>query len=273
MPGFSFENLLQIDPQLWPVAILAFLRCVSIFFFLPLFGDKGIPAQLRIALGFVMTLCLWGVIEKNTARANSFLQWNALGLAVVTLREVFFGFAVGFGARVLIFGAKISSEMMGLGMGFQTATLFSPDAHALEGPLTALRSWLVIVLLFIFGAHHHFLIALSRSFTEVPLASTPDAAAIAKLAMDAVRTSFVLGVQLAAPVLVIQFLVSFGMGLLNRVIPQLNAFILSFPLSFGLSLLVLFLSAATFVRFVGGPGVYADVKQLSAFQRAFAPPR
>jgi flagellar biosynthetic protein FliR len=266
----SFENLLQLDPRAWPVAVMMFLRIVSVLFFMPIFGDSTIPGRVRLLFALTLSLCIWPVVEANIRSTQGFIQWSPLMLGLATLREVFFGYAVGFAAKLLIFAASIAANIVGVNMGFQTATLFTPQSGTQESAFTSLKIWLVTIILLTLNIHHLFIQGLVESFSTVPLATSVNGRELINVVMQTVTSSFDIGLRIAGPLLVVQTTTTIALGLLNRALPQLNAFVISFPVSFLLSMAVLFFSASAFVRLIGQHGSRVEVSAFHQIQRAFS---
>lgn len=267
----NIESLIQLNPQVWPYAVMMFLRIVSVLFFMPIFGDSTIPVRVRILFALAMSICIWPVVEGNLRSTAGFIQWSPLTLGLATLREVFFGFAVGFAAKTLIFAASIASHIVGVNMGFQTATLFTPQTGTQESAFSSLKVWLVTILLLTFNIHHIFIQGIVTSFTQVPFAAEPNAQVLISVIMQSIVSSFDIGLRIAGPLLLIQTLTTLALGLLNRALPQLNAFVVSFPVSFLLSMMVLFFSTSAFVRLIGQQGGLLEVAAFTRVQKAFSP--
>lgn len=261
----NYETLFQLDPRAWPFAVMLFLRIVSIMFFLPIFGDATIPARIRILLSLMLSLCIWPVVEKNLTAVPGFIQWSPMTLAIATLREVFFGFTLGFAAKILTFAASIGANIVGVNMGFQTATLFSPQIGIQESAFASLKIWLISILILVFNIHHIFIQGIVSSFVTIPFAAHPDPQVLLGVVMKTITASFDIGIRIAGPLLLIQMASTIALGLLNRALPQLNAFVISFPVSFILSMIVLFFSASAFVRLMGE---HAGIQEVAAFNRA-----
>ncbi len=265
----TLETLVQIDPRVWPVAAMAFLRVLTVFLFLPIFGDNAVPTRLRIVLALAFTFFLWPAIGAH-AKFDDGMRWDAIALGIATMREVFFGFATGFAGRLVLQAAAVSSNLVGVNMGFQAASLFSPASGEQESSFAAFKGWIVLMCLLGMNFHHFYLSSLADSFARVPLGAPSNGAAIASAALQVVQASFVLGIKLAAPLLLVQLLITIALGLLNRALPQLNALVLQFPLSFAVSFVVLFFTAASFVRLVGGSGARLGTGGYETMQRALA---
>ena len=269
----NYETLFQLDPKIWPFAVMLFLRIVSVLFFLPIFGDVNIPSRVRILLALMLSLCIWPAVEKDLHATPGIIQWSPVTLAIATIREVFFGFSIGFAAKILTFAASIGSNIVGVNMGFQTATLFSPQTGIQESPFSSLKVWLITILLLVFNIHHVFIQGIVASFHTIPFAMEADPQVLIGVIMKTVTSSFEIGIRIAGPLLLIQTSITIALGLLNRALPQLNAFVISFPVSFLVSMIVLFFSASAFVRLMGEHAGIEEIAAFSRVQKAFEPKR
>jgi flagellar biosynthetic protein FliR len=265
----SFEELVQLDPKIWPLAVMMFLRIATIFFLFPIFGENTVPRQLRIALALVLAICLWPAVQTEIRAAGGTLQWSPLALLIATFREVTYGFAVAFAARVLLHAVSIAAQLVGVNMGFQTATLFSNFTGHQESAFSVLQGWVAVMLILGLNVHHMFLEGLADSFRAVPIAPIAGSQEIARVATTIVTSSFILGLKLAAPLLVIQILLNAALGCLTRAVPQLNVFVLSFPISFLVGMIVLFFGAGMYVRYMAHQGMGVEAASFEHMQKVF----
>jgi flagellar biosynthetic protein FliR len=218
----------------------------------------------------LVTLCIWPAIEAPIRQTGNLLQWSPLTLAIATFREVLYGFGIAFSARMVIFAAEIGANTVGSNMGFGTASVFSIATNREESPFAAYQGWLALILILVLNVHHVFLEGLANSFHTIPIGPVADGAHLAQVAAGIVTSCFVLGIKLAAPLIIVQLLVNVALGCLARAVPQLNVFVLSFPLSFLLSMIVLFTGAGVYIRYLSGPGMQKEVAGYAAMQKVFS---
>jgi flagellar biosynthetic protein FliR len=162
--------------------------------------------------------------------------WDLAGMVIV---EATIGVLIGLVAQFLFAGVSLGGQLAGMQMGFGMANMIDPTSHA---QLTVVAQWqqlLAILVFLVLDVHHLLLRALLSSFATVP----PGTLAIAALDVRAVITlaadMFSIGVRVAAPVLVALLLTNGAMGVLARTIPQLNVFVVGFPVNAGVGLIVL----------------------------------
>ncbi len=251
----NFETLFGFDPQNWPLAILAFLRVLSVLVFLPIFGNSATPIRVRILLGMVFTFAVWPLIERDLSSQQLLGHTSPANAFLISIREVFFGFAVGFSAKLILYAANIAAGVVGVNMGFQAAALVSPLFGGSDSVLSNFKNWIMLMILLAFNMHHYFIELIFQSFQDVPLSPSANATMLVSNMVDVTQTSFEMGMRIAAPLLAIQIITTFALGLLGRAIPQLNVFIVNFPLSFLLSMVILFFAMSSLVAYVSQQGL------------------
>jgi len=149
----------------------------------------------------------------------------------------------------LIFGAvQMAGQLAGIQMGIGLANLIDPQS---QEHITSLAQWqnLLALLVFLSVDGHHILIrAVADSFRVLPLGGGLPGAPGFGLVLDLAGGLFVVALKVAAPVLVLLLLVNAAMGVLAKLIPQLNVFIVGFPLNVAAGLFVVAASQPFTVR-------------------------
>jgi flagellar biosynthetic protein FliR len=173
------------------------------------------------------------------------------GLAVVLGMlgfEVMVGFAIGLVAQLTFGAVQMAGQLAGIQMGIGLSNLIDPQT---QEHITSLAQWqnLLALLIFLSVDGHHVLIrAVADSFTVLPLGGGLPSAAGFGMVLDLAGGLFVVALKIAAPVLVLLLLVNAAMGVLAKLIPQLNVFIVGFPLNVAAGLFVLAASQPFTVR-------------------------
>jgi len=246
----NFESLFYLDDNMWPLPIFMFLRIVSFFVWIPIYGERTIPNQVRILLALSLTFYIWSFLNIRPLVYQDMVKWDALSLGILTLREVFFSLSMAFVGRMAIYVASMAASLAGINMGFQTGSMFSQTTGQSESSFGILYSMLVLVLMCILNIDHFFLRAIIESFETVPLAMTPHFSSLLETHLDFIRICFIFGLKVAAPLLAVQFMISLLLVLVGRTVPQLNVFLLNFPLGFLVSMVILFVGGGTIIRYL-----------------------
>jgi flagellar biosynthetic protein FliR len=200
-----------------PLTILAVLlvRPALLFLITPLFGGAYAPAMLKIGLTVLIGVSLIPIVPMPETLGPA-------GLTVVVLREALIGLSLGFAIRVLVAGAEFAGHLAGFQLGFTYASVVDPQSGVRNGILSALYGTLAVVICFSINAHHDILRAFVRSFEVLPVGTGHMADGMAPLVMRLLGMVFVIGAQLAAPVVIVLLVVELALGLLSRVAPMLN---------------------------------------------------
>jgi flagellar biosynthesis protein FliR len=234
--------------------LLAF-RLGGVLLIAPVFSSRTVPVMVRTSLLVLLTWFLAPVAVGATAAASAptLTPLNAL-------TETLVGFAIGFGAAVLVAGAEAAGELLALSIGLSGAAALDPISHASIPVLGQFANLFAIAMLLSIDAHVGMIEALAASIHFLPVGAPMDGAAGAAAMVSLGTRLFFLGLQFAAPVIMVVMLANLALGVLSRAAPQMNILAVAFPIQIGLGLLALFASLpliATF--FAGWSGVYDEV--------------
>ncbi|MCD6308997.1 MAG: flagellar biosynthetic protein FliR [Candidatus Latescibacteria bacterium] len=231
----DYFNLTLVDVYR---AFLVMFRTGALIMTVPVFGHVSIPRTLRLSFIILITVLVvpYSTISESELPATSFQ------LAVVVFSELAVGFIMGF-VVVLIFAAvQFAGHVIGLQMGLAVANVIDPmnaGQISIIGQFYYLFSLLIFILI---NGHHMVIDGLVRSFHMVPLAGAVFAPSLQDYFIDMTFMVFVVGVKLAAPVIITLYIINAVLGIVARTVPQMNVFIVGFPLAIGAGLAVIGLS-------------------------------
>jgi flagellar biosynthetic protein FliR len=222
--------------QVWAGALI-FARIGAILMLLPGFGEAYVSPRIRLSLALVLSLALWPMVAGSLPA----LPVSLGGMVGWLIREVTTGLMIGFLLRLLMAALSTAGEVMSL----QTTLSFAQTANPLQAqPATTLAAFLTlfgVAMIFATNTHHLFIAGLLGSYDVVRPAAPLVIEDFTTLAIRTVSGSFLLGVQLAAPVIVFSIIFNLATGLVGRIMPQFQVFFVSTPLNvlFGLSIFAL----------------------------------
>jgi flagellar biosynthetic protein FliR len=194
--------------------------------------------QLKVLLILMLGVALYPLVQIQQVVIPQRL--GHLGLVVVS--EMLIGLTIGFVAQILFAGIQLGGELISQQMGLNIATIFDPhNAHQVS--LVAHFQYVLAMLMFLSGsAHHWFIIAMAESLQSIPLAGLSTSSAVLPVILTLLGKACVIAIQLAAPVSIALLLATLVLGVMARLVPQLNVFMLSFPATLGLGLVMLALA-------------------------------
>lgn len=218
--------------------LLVFARIGAAISVLPGFGEAYVSPRVRL----VVALLISAVVAPTLRTPLPELPASVLMLFVLIAAEVVIGLFFGGIARLLIAGLQTA----GMIIAFQTnlaSALINDPASSQQGSIVG--NFLVamgVLLIFMTDLHHVLLRGLVDSYTLFTPGSFPDAGDMAEMVTRIVAVSFNVAMQIAAPYTVVGLVFYLGLGLLARLMPQVQVFFIAIPLQIVLSFFVMMLT-------------------------------
>ena len=232
-----------LSPQDFTLFTLVLGRLAGMFSALPLFGGERVPLQIRVVTIFAMTLVLYPVLKVK----HFSIPADFISLALVVAAEVLIGVTLGLVVKVVLGAVEFCGQIIGMQMGFSISSLFDPTMGQI--PLMSLFQTLLAMLLFLtLGVHHDFIRAIAQSYAVLPIGGWHMSGSLLAFLVTTTSGLFVLGIKLAAPVIVALLATTVALGVMARSFPQMNVFMISMPLTIGIGFIVLGMSLVIFMR-------------------------
>ena len=189
---------------------------------LPYFSSEVAPLRVRLLLVLTLSVALAMALPAPVT------TWSLGALASATLVELGIGATFGLTARIILAAAEMAGELMGMSAGFSFDSVVNPLVQSQTGPFARLSTALVGLLFFATDSHHEIIRGLGRSLTKLPAGSIAFQSRFTSMVVDALPSMFQTGLQLALPIVATVTLTHVGLGLLGRVVPQLNLWSVGF---------------------------------------------
>ena len=220
----------ELTNLLYPMLValaLAVARIGAAAFIVPFLGGQVLSGAVRNAVIISIAIPVVPVIQVSLGGATV----TPLALLGLVAKEVFLGILIGFLSSVAFWGAIAVGYIMDNQRGTTLASVYDPFVGEQTSPTGQFLHIVLIVLFYASGGLHLFLNVLYESYRVWPAGTfwpRPDAQFPPFVLQQADRIMRIM-VLLAAPVVIAVFLSEFGLGLMNRFAPQMNAFSLSMP--------------------------------------------
>jgi flagellar biosynthetic protein FliR len=223
---------MRIDISLLPVLAAAFMlvfaRVGAMVMLLPGLGETNIPVRIKLAIALLLTLIILPL-----HRADYHIDMGSMAaLLVMMVYEILIGIVLGATARVTLAALQVSGAVIAqqLGLGFVTSV--DPTNQGQQGVLIGnFLTLLGITMLFATDSHHLVIAALNDSYSIFSPGEVVPSGDVAALATRAFAAAFKIGMQLAAPFLVFGLVFNAGLGVLARLMPQMQVYFVGVPLS------------------------------------------
>lgn len=216
-------------------ALIAFARIGTAMMFLPGFGEMRVPGRHRLGLAMILSLAMMPAIPVV-------LPDTTATLALLLAREALVGLYLGAGARILFSALQSLGALIANVSSLSNALAAGDTGYEGSTAITSLLTVTGIALIFATDTHHLMLRGLFASYDVLPAGWLPLGDLAGQIARLATR-SFYIAALIGAPFFVLAVLLNLGLGLANRVMPQMPVFFVAGPLMIVLGLGLLMLAA------------------------------
>lgn len=225
------------------------MRLTGVFSINPIFGRRGIPVLVKSGMILVLSLLVFTFTGKTAGMAapSSMLIYGLL-----LLRELFVGFVLGFVFQIFFLIVQYVGTVIDFGMGLSLATAWDPQSNVSVTINSNVLYWFMIALFFTTDGHLVFLNMILQSGQIAPYGSFTIAPQIVGPVLELFKNSMDMAVRMAFPMLAIQLLTEVGVGVIMKMIPQIDVFVVNIQLKIGVGMLFLLLMASPYGEFIKG---------------------
>jgi flagellar biosynthetic protein FliR len=225
--------------------MLIFVRLGTALMIMPGIGDSFVPRNIRLMMALGISFVLMPVVQ--TYMPSPIPAFPILFSLI--LMEFVIGLFIGTIARILMAALDTAGMVISMTSGLANAQVFNPSLATQGSIAGAFLSMTGVVLLFVTNMHHMLIYGLVESYQMFPVGAVPDSGSMAELVARAFSSAFLIGFQIAVPFVVVAMMLYIGMGVLSRLMPQVQVFILALPVQIMLSMVTLFFILSTAMLF------------------------
>lgn len=228
------------------IFLLIFARVMGAVGTAPLFGNSQVPAMWKVGFSFFLAIVVAGAIKLPGAAVSGLQHASLAQLIMPLVVQSLVGAAIGLCGSMVFAAVQFSGELLDIQIGFSIAGLLSPGMMGPSGLISNFQYLLFALWFLSVNGHYALVLAFLDSFQAVPLAPTINTQPLAVIFLHQVVTLFIVGIQLAAPVMLALFLTNVSLAIASRAVPQMNVFVVGMPVSLlvGLTVLVIVMPAA-----------------------------
>jgi flagellar biosynthetic protein FliR len=230
MPVFSASFILSV--------FLIFVRVAALVGTAPYFSSGPFPTRVKVFLAMALSVALFPVIPANSIALP--YDTHALQVAILILKEVFVGAAMGLTGQIIFAGLEMGGALMSMNIGLTFATVIDPVTQGRKPMISQLFGLLGIFLFIGIGGDTYYIQALAKSFSIVPV-GTANIAHSAPVFIKMAAYLFIVGIKMAAPFIIVLFLLDMSLAIFARIMPQANIFFIALPMKLGIGVILLLL--------------------------------
>lgn len=225
---FTFDNL--------EYALLVFTRIASIVFVAPFFNNTNVPMRAKLGISFFLSLIVMNLVDYTAVSYD-----GMLGYSLLVLKEAVTGVLIGFGSAICLYILSFSGHMVDMEIGFSMAMEFDPTTQV-QTTITSTLFMALFMLIFLASDMHYFIIdALFDSYELIPIGNAEFSASLYQIFVKYLTDYFVIGFRIILPIFACTLILNVILGVLAKVAPQMNMFVIGMQLKVFVGLLLLFL--------------------------------
>lgn len=237
-------------PQL-ETYMLIVVRVTAMLSVFPIFSAPQIPHHVRFGFGLLISFILFKVVPP-IAGLPTFYE-----LAAAVLAQIVLGVIVGFIASLVFVSFLFAGELIDLQIGFAVANVINPTTQQSVTIIGELELALATLVFLATNSHHLLIAGIAGSFNLVPLPYINLDPSVMGTAVSFLSAALVNVFKIAAPPAAALFITNVALSFMARVAPQMNVFVVGFPIQIGIGLTTLALSLS--LLGVVGPDIFHDV--------------
>ena len=265
MSGVGSFDLFGLSQVRFETLLLIAVRVTVMLSMVPILSARQIPLLVRFGLGLLLTF----VISRNVPTLPATLDLGQLTAAIMS--QAFIGLVFGFVAFLVFTGIQFAGEILDIQIGFAVVNIVNPITQQQVTIVGEFELALATILYLAADAHHYLIQGIAGSFALVSLPYVVITYDLTHSVLGFFTQALFLVFQIAAPVAIALFLTNVGLGLMARVAPQMNVFVVGFPLQISIGLIMLIVSLPLMGNVL--PQVFAEApRQYDTILRELAPP-
>lgn len=236
----------MLEVESMQLGLLIVARATAFMVLAPFFSIKGPPVLVKVGLGILLAFLIYpgvSIVED--------IPLDLLSYAILVIKEVVVGLTLGLVSMLTFTAIRVAGEMIDIQMGFAMASIFDPQNESRITLVGQFLYFLGILLFLAIDGHHSLILALHKSYELIPLTGAIFHPPLVMVIVNLFVEMFSLGVRIAAPFIAVLVICDISLGLIARTVPQLNVFILGFPLKAGIGLLSLVFALPILAAIIG----------------------
>lgn len=239
----DFWDVLLSD---FDAVLLIFGRILGIFSFNPLLARSNIPVRVRIGATLLITY-----VVSLTMDTSGVDTGNTMGEYVMCFaREFFVGLVLGFICDLFVYMIYFAGDIMDSQAGLGMAKVFDPSTSIQMSMYGSFAGFILYLYFFVSNAHLTLIKIFVDSFDIVPLGEGYINAGIGWTMTEMFSNVLVIVMQLAMPVVAAELIVEFCIGVLMKVVPQVQIMVVNIQLKVIFGFIVLFAITSPIGEFI-----------------------
>jgi flagellar biosynthetic protein FliR len=205
---------------------IVLLRLSGIMIFAPFFGNQSVPVAIRVVFTLVTTLVLAPALPLSLIPAGLDLS----NITAVAINELMVGSVLGIAASLVFAGMQFAGQIIAFQLGLSLINVIDPQTEVEAPVFSFINDYIGLLFLLLINGHHWFLLAVSQSFSSLPVGGIHLQAPLLAYMIRLSAQVLVIGIRIAGPVIAVTVVTDVMLGVVGRAAPHINILIVGMPL-------------------------------------------
>lgn len=221
------------------IFLLVFTRIIAMLLVLPIFSDKNVPEMAKTGLALMMAIIIIYASPPMTVTYDA----SIIGYGFLVIKEVIVGLAIGFIVYMIFQVFFFVGHLVSMSSGLSMSNMYDPTVGQQVPVLGSLYNYTASAIFLVTNGHHLVFRGMVHSYLLIPIGTSQVSASIIDQMITMLNNYFIISFKIAAPIMVTMFILDFALGILARTAPQMNMFVIGFPIKIMISLMMISIAA------------------------------
>ncbi|MGN0408504.1 MAG: flagellar biosynthetic protein FliR [Bacteroides sp.] len=221
--------------QEFELFILILVRISTFVYAAPFFNTANTPQRMKVGFSIALAMLVYS-LDLNITYSYE----GVLGFAGIVIAEALIGLIIGMAASMCVQIIMFAGHIMDIDMGLSMATVFDPTTKTQVGIMGNFYYYLLSLMLIVSGLYRYLISALVDTYEVIPIGGAVFRPSLYQTIVDFMGDYFVIGFRIALPMFACMLLLNCVLGVLARIAPQMNMFVLGMQLKIFVGIIVIF---------------------------------
>jgi len=212
--------------------LLVFTRMIALLVVVPIFSDKNVPEIAKTGLALLVSIIVMVASPPMPVDYDA----SIIGYGFLVIKEIIVGLVIGFVVYMIFQIFFFVGQFISMSSGLSMSRMFDPTAGQQVAVLGSLYNYTACALFLVTNGHHIIFKGIAHSYLLIPIGKSQVSASIIDQFITILTNYFIISFKIAAPIMVTMFILDFALGILARTAPQMNMFVIGFPIKIMISL-------------------------------------
>ena len=217
--------------------LLILVRLSAFIFTAPIFSNSQIPRKVKACFSVFISMIIYNTVAVELPAYSDVISF--------VMQEAIVGLILGFIISACMYIVNYAGRLIDMEMGLSMANMMDPSTRIQASITGAFYTQMVLLLLLITNMHYYILRAIVDSFKHVPLGGVVFHAGLYEIMQSFLVDFFVIGFRIVLPVFAAMLIVNVVLGVLARIAPQMNMFVVGMQLKIFVGLVILYIIVST----------------------------